>query len=42
MTFGRQRRRSSLLDRDLFFGVKIGNTLRALGYRVTICRQRKN
>jgi hypothetical protein len=25
-----------VLNRDLFFGVTIGNTLRALGYRVTI------
>ena len=24
-----------ILNRDLFFGVRIGNTLRALGYRVT-------
>jgi hypothetical protein len=27
-----------VLNRDLFFGVKIGNTLRALGYRVAFVK----
>lgn len=28
-----------LLNRDLFFGVRVANTLRALGYRVTVCKE---
>ena len=27
-----------LLNRDLFFGVRVTNTLRGLGYRVTVCK----
>ena len=27
-----------LLNRDLFFGVRVANTLRGLGYRVTVCQ----
>ena len=28
-----------LLNRDLFFGVRVANTLRGLGYRVTVCKE---
>ena len=29
----------ALLNRDLFFGVRVANTLRGLGYRVTVCKE---
>lgn len=28
-----------VLNRDLFFGVRVANTLRAIGYRVTVCKE---